>query len=75
MTVNPARLYHLPAGRIAEGEAADLVVFNPDEQWIPKQYVSRSSNSPFTGWQLYGKVKATICRGEIVYRDTDRTGK
>lgn len=75
MTVNPARLYHLPAGRIAEGEAADLVVFNPDEQWIPKQYVSRSSNSPFTGWQLYGKVKATICRGEIVYRDTDCTGK
>lgn len=75
MTVNPARLYHLPAGRIAEGEAADLVIFNPDEQWIPKQYVSRSSNSPFTGWQLYGKVKATICRGEIVYRDTDRTGK
>ena len=75
MTINPARLYHLPAGRIAEGEAADLVVFNPDEQWIPKQYVSRSSNSPFTGWQLYGKVKATICRGEIVYRDTDCTGK
>ena len=75
MTVNPARLYHLPAGRIAEGEAADLVIFNPDEQWIPKQYVSRSSNSPFTGWQLYGKVKATICRGEIVYRDTDCTGK
>ena len=75
MTVNPARLYHLPAGRIAEGEAADLVVFNPDEQWIPKQYVSRSSNSPFTGWQLYGKVKATICRGEIVYRDADCTGK
>ncbi len=71
MTVNPARLYHLPAGKIAEGEAADLVIFDPEEQWVPKEYASRSSNSPFTGWELYGKVKMTLCGGEIIYTDSD----
>ena len=71
MTVNPARLYHLPAGKIAEGEAADLVIFNPEEQWTPEEYASRSSNSPFTGWKLYGKIKMTLCSGEIIYTDSD----
>lgn len=69
MTVNPADLYHLPAGRIEKGAAADLVLFAPEEHWIPEQCASMSSNSPFTGWDLYGKVKATICNGNIVYQD------
>ena len=69
MTVNPAQLYHLPAGKIAAEEAADLVIFNPDEEWSPEGYASRSSNSPFTGWKLYGKIKMTLCRGKIIYTD------
>lgn len=67
MTVNPARLYHLPYGVIEKGCAADLVIFNPEESWIPEKYLSLSSNSPFTGRKLCGKVKYTICRGRIVY--------
>ncbi len=66
MTVNPARLYHLSAGRIAPGMPADLVLFDPDEAWIPQTYASLSSNSPFTGKKLFGKVKYTICEGKIV---------
>lgn len=69
MTVNPAELYHLPAGKIARGAIADLVIFDPEELWSPKEYASLSSNTPFTGWNLYGKVKYTICGGAIVYRD------
>lgn len=69
MTVNPAELYHLPAGKIARGAIADLVIFDPEELWSPKEYASLSSNTPFTGWDLYGKVKYTICGGAIVYRD------
>lgn len=68
MTVNPAVLYHLPAGTIEKGAAADLVIFDPDEHWIPENYASLSSNSPFTGWDLYGKVKATVCNGKIAYK-------
>ena len=66
MTVNPARLYHLSAGRIAPGMPADLVLFDPDEAWIPQTYASLSSNSPFTGKKLFWKVKYTICEGKIV---------
>ena len=66
MTINPARLYHLPAGRLAEGAPADLVLFDPEEKWVPRSYASLSSNSPFTGWELYGKIKMVICGGQII---------
>lgn len=69
MTVNPARLYHLPLAGVTEGADADLVLFDPEKRWVPENFASRSSNSPFIGWELYGKVRATICRGEVVYRD------
>lgn len=77
MTVNPAKLYHfgaytsdgttLPYGTLAPGAPADLVIFDPDEQWIPQHYQSKSENTPFTGMTLYGKVKHTICRGQLVF--------
>lgn len=69
MTVNPARLYHLPSGELKEGRAADIVLFDPEERWMPTEYASLSANSPFTGRELFGKVKLTICRGEIIYHD------
>ena len=69
MSFNPACLYHLEKGWLTEGEDADLVLFDENEEWTPGDYASKASNSPFTGWKLYGKVKYTICRGEIVYED------
>ncbi|KAI4440268.1 dihydroorotase [Schaedlerella arabinosiphila] len=69
MTFNPAKLYHLPYGKIEQGAQADLMIFDPKERWIPDSYLSMSSNSPFTGKELYGKVKYTLCRGRIVYAD------
>ena len=67
MTINPARLYHLDGGKIEKGAPADLVIFDPEAKWIPEFFASMSSNSPFIGWELYGKVKMTVCGGEIVY--------
>lgn len=58
----------LPYGMITEGAAADLVIFNPDEAFTAGHYQSKSENTPFTGMQLYGKIKYTICRGEIVWK-------
>jgi len=69
MTINPARLYDLDSGRIKEGAPADLLIFNTDEKYIVDKFISKSSNSPFIGWELKGKVKYTICRGRIVYND------
>ncbi|MDO4345452.1 MAG: dihydroorotase [Eubacteriales bacterium] len=68
MTVNPARLYGLKAGTLQEGDAADLVIFDENEQWtVGDTFYSKSSNSPFIGETLYGKIKYTICGGAIVY--------
>lgn len=69
MTVNPAKLYHLPYGQIKESAAADLVIFDPEECWKPGDYASKSCNTPFTGQELFGKVKYTICGGKTVYSD------
>jgi dihydroorotase len=69
MSLNPAKLYRLPFQGIQKDGIADLVIFNPDEEWIAGEYVSKSSNSPFTGEALYGRVKYTICKGKIVYQD------
>lgn len=67
MTVNPARLYNLQTG-IKEGMVCDLVIFDIYEKWIV-DFRSKSSNSPFLGRELYGKVKYTLCRGKVVYED------
>ena len=69
MTINPARLYHMPYGTISDGAAADFVIFDPDEKWVPCEYASKSSNTPFTGMELTGKVKYTVCDGNVIYSD------
>lgn len=67
MTSNPAELYGLPGGKIEVGAPADFVLFNPDEEWVADEFVSKSSNTPFVGAHLYGKIHYTICGGEIAY--------
>lgn len=71
MSSNPAKLYGLPAGNIAEGCAADLVIFSPDELWTAEHFHSRSQNSPFLGERMTGKIRYTICGGKIVYDGAD----
>lgn len=67
MTVNPARLYHLDAGYLAEGGPADIVLFDAEEAWTPEHFCSRSQNSPFLNQTMKGRVRYTVCSGKIVY--------
>lgn len=69
LTINPAKLYKLQTGRIKEGLPADLVIFDENEEYTVEKFKSKSSNSPYIGKKLYGKVKYTICNGKIVYKD------
>lgn len=68
MTCNPAKLYKLPGGSIEVNAPADFVVFNPDEEWTVDHFVSKSTNSPFKGAALFGKIYYTICNGDIIYQ-------
>ncbi|MDO4324845.1 MAG: dihydroorotase [bacterium] len=68
MSKKPAELYHTVYEGIREGAAADLVIFAPEETWVVGGYASKATNSPFTGEELYGKVRYTICEGKIVYQ-------
>ena len=69
MCLSPAKLYRMKeAGRIREGGAADLVLFDDQTPYTVEKFHSKASNSPFVGAKLYGKVHYTICSGETVYR-------
>ncbi len=69
MSLAPARLYHLDAGYVAEGGPADLVVFDPDKEWVVERFASKAVNSPFLGETMPGVISYTICGGKIVYED------
>ncbi len=71
MTYEPAKLYALEGGNLKDDAVADIVVFDPNEEWIYDKSFSKSNNSPFLGSKLKGKVKYTICAGKIVYRDDE----
>lgn len=68
MSTNPAAMYHLNAGYLAEEGPADIVLIDTAAEVIPGDYASKSSNTPFTGWELKGQVRATVCGGRIVYQ-------
>jgi dihydroorotase len=69
MTTNPANLYGLDSGGIEVGKSADIVVFDPNKEWIAENFESKAINSPFKGWTLKGVVKYTICKGAIAYEN------
>ena len=72
MSTNPANMYHLDAGYLAEGGPADIILIDTTAEWTPTEYVSKASNTPFTGRTLKGKVAKTICGGKVVYEAWER---
>jgi len=70
-TAGPARCFDL-RGRasLARGFLADVTIFDPKKKWTfeAAKSFSKSTNTPFDGWQLTGKVVATIVGGRFVYR-------
>jgi len=71
MSKNPADVLGLEGGKIAVGEVADLVVVDLDEKYEidGNKFLSKGKNTPFNGYEVYGKVKYTIIDGEIKYQN------
>jgi dihydroorotase len=71
LSTQPATVLNLKGrGSLAAGSFADIVLFDPKQQWTFHALASRSKskNTPFDGWSLLGKVTATISEGRVVFR-------
>jgi allantoinase len=71
MSARPAQLVGLDGrkGSLAPGRDADLVIWNPDEQFIVDATMlqHRHKVTPYEGMRLRGVVRETWVRGERVY--------
>jgi len=71
MSAAPARIAGLEnKGKIVEGFDADITIIDPAKAWEARveDFWSKSTNSPFVGRKLKGRVEVTICGGKITYQ-------
>ena len=68
LSAGPAAALRLPAGRLAAGSPADLVLFDPTASTVAgEQWLSKGENCPFLGHCLPSAVKYTFVDGRISY--------
>ena len=67
LTVNPRLIMGFESDLFQDGVQAEVVVLNPDEEWIfsKNDIYSRSKNSPFTQESLIGRPIITISKNRI----------
>lgn len=77
LTSEPARvlgaslgLLQASAGRLVEGGVADVCVFDPAAMWTvePGNLRSQGKHTPFSGYQLPGRVRYTVVGGHLAYQ-------
>ena len=69
LTSGPAKALKLPAGTLAVGALADIVLVDADRSWKvdPSKFHSKGRNTPFAGWTLKGLVRRTYVGGRLVH--------
>jgi dihydroorotase len=76
LTSEPARVLgaalgtlQASAGQLVEGGIADVCVFDPQAEWLVAPAVLRSQgkHTPFSGYELSGRVRCTIVAGQIAF--------
>jgi dihydroorotase len=69
LSLNPARVLGLKKGTLRIGADADLVIIDPQARWKvdPRNFRSKSGNTPLAGMQLMGRAAQTIVSGEVRY--------
>lgn len=71
MCLNPASMLGLNKGSFDEGRSADITIIDIDEEIIVdiSKFASKSKNSPFDNYKLFGAVYYTIVNGNAVVRE------
>ncbi|MCX5695916.1 MAG: dihydroorotase [Candidatus Omnitrophica bacterium] len=67
MSLNPSRILGLNKGTLSVGADADIIVVDPEREWVVKKenFYSKSKNSSFIGRSLKGFVEYTLCQGKV----------
>ena len=81
LTSQPARVLgaalgslQASCGQLVEGGIADVCVFDPQAAWTvtPGALRSQGKHTPFSGYELPGRVRCTIAAGQIAYEGWER---
>jgi len=66
---NPAQILRLESGALTPGFAADVCVFDPNQEWQvnSENWKSRGVNTPFWGQTMKGRVTCTLQTGRVIY--------
>jgi dihydroorotase len=76
LTSEPARVLgsalgtlQASAGQLADGGVADVCIFDANDAWVvtPQALRSQGRHTPFSGWELPGRVRCTIVGGQVAY--------
>ena len=72
LTSRPAAVFGLPGGTLSVGAPADVVIFDPDREWVvdpqsASAWHSKGKNTPLAGHVLHGRAVTTIAGGEVVF--------
>ncbi len=69
MSCNPAKILETDKGDISVGKTADIAIIDIDNAYKIdiNKFLSKSNNSPFDGYEVFGKIKRTIVNGNVVY--------
>jgi dihydroorotase len=70
LTINPAKLLGLHAGRLVKGAIADVILVDLGQPWVVNkdELRSRSKNTPFDESKMQGRVLRTLVAGNTVYQ-------
>lgn len=70
LTVNPAKVLGIRKGTLEIGADADITVIDPEARWTvdPSKFRSKSTNTPFGGWELKGRPAVVIVDGQVRFR-------